>query len=244
MRKGPAIGVVVGVLLLGWAISKVTGSRSKEPVPIPGTESQFEVVGSGSGSASADAAAGAGAGATGPVVNGQGLLVAPIKEKPAAPAKPELPFEFKKELDVWSELNKRLFLSESDLAEKRRLLNDIALLRGLGLRLTEPSISKEVVENQDSAVDLLIEAVKSGDREAASDVLKSVVQDSQIENPSMDKAVREHMAGVKAEIMLRWAALVPDEVATIERSLPGPVSQKIWDNVKKRHASNLSESGR
>ncbi len=224
------VAIVVGLGVSKFSCSDSSDSKTGQLVDLPPIVMEGEV-------RAASDLSGSNPTSDNPAASGsQSLAIATLKEVP--PKKPEMPFEFKKELDLWGDLKKRLFLSEADLAEKNRLLTNTALLRALGLRLTEPSVAQSVVESQDAAVDLLVEALKSGDRETASDVLKSVVEDPQIENSAMAPQVREHMAGVKGEIMLRWAALVPEDAANIERSLPGPISKKIWDNVKKRHESN------
>ncbi len=238
MKMRPAAVLLFSGALVGWAFSHVTCSGDANRPQELGEfviEGEITVPGSQDNPTSA----------TPPPVP-PGAQVALMKEVTpeaagGAPQRPELPFEFKKEIDLFSDMQKRLFLSEADQAEKSRLLNDTALLRALGLRLTEPSTAAAVVASQDVAVDLLVEALKSGDRETASEVLKSVVEDPQVESPTLERGVREHMAGLKGEVMLRWAALAPDEAAHIERSLPGPVSRKIWDNVKKRHESNRAE---
>lgn len=234
MKMRPAAVLVLGGALAGWALSHVTCSRNEGPrelgemvlegeVQVPEHQEAVTV--------------------TPPPPGMQDVRMQEITPEPAvaSPKRPELPFEFNKEIDLFRDMQKRLFLTEADQAEKRRLLNDVALLRALGLRLTEPSNSPAVMDSQDVAVDLLVEAVKSGDREAASEVLRSVVADPQVENPALDQGVRQHMAGLKGEIMLRWAALAPDEADNIERSLPGPVSQKIWNNVKRRQESNQQD---
>ncbi len=238
MKWRPAAVVLFGVGLAGWAVSHATCSKNGNRPQELGEfviEGEVTVPGANENPTAA----------TPPPVP-PGAQVALMKDvtpttKGKLAQRPELPFEYKKEIDLFSDMQKRLFLTEADQAEKRRLLNDTALLRALGLRLTEPSLSEAVVQSQDVAVDLLVEALKSGDRETASEVLKSVVEDPQVELPTMERGLREHMAGLKGEILLRWAALAPDQAANIERSLPGPVSRKIWENVRQRHESNRRE---
>lgn len=166
---------------------------------------------------------------------------AKIEVKPIITPVPEKPFQYQAELDSFLKFKGKVFLTEQEKAERNRLLHDASLLRALGLRLTEASLAPSVTASQDAAVDLLIEALKSGDNEMASQVAKSVVEDSQVENTSLERGVRENLAGIKAEVLYHWAAMSPDS-AGIERYLPGPVSQKIWANVNRRHASNTAES--
>lgn len=234
MKMRPAAVLVLGGVLAGWALSHVTCSKTEGPREIGEMVFEGEVeIPEGELPTTVTPAP--------PGVQDIPMQEIPPEAAAAKPLRPELPFEYSKEIDLFRDMQKRLFLTEADQAEKQRLLNDVALLRALGLRLTEPSNSPAVMESQDVAVDLLMEAVKSGDREAASEVLMSVVQDGQVESAGLDQGVRQHMAGLKGEIMLRWAALAPQEAAQIERNLPGPVSRKIWDNVKRRQESNQLE---
>ncbi len=103
-------------------------------------------------------------------------------------------------------------------------------------------MAPSVTASQDAAVDLLVEALKSGDKAMAAEVARAVIEDPAVENAGTDRSVRENLAGIKAEVLYHWAAIMPDDASNIERSLPGPVSRKIWDNVNRRHASNLAES--
>ena len=154
---------------------------------------------------------------------------------------PEKPFSYQKELDAFLALKEKVLPSADEQSEMRRLLTDASLLRAVGLRLTEASLAPTVKASQDAAVSLLVDALKAGEP-MASEIARQVVEDPQVENASFDRAVRENLAGIKAEVLYHWAALAPDEAANIERSLPGPVSQKIWANVAHRHASNRGES--
>jgi hypothetical protein len=175
-----------------------------------------------------------------PVSEGQ---VEAIPRSPASlTPKNEKPFEYQRELDIFASLKNKVFLTEQETDERARMLRDTSLLRALGLRLTETSLTTTVMASQDLAVDLLVEALKAGDAVMASEVAKIVIEDAQVENSSLERSVREHLAGIKAEVLYHWAAYLPDEAARVERSLPGPVSQKIWANVAREHASNHAES--
>ena len=225
MRIHGAVGFALVVIVGWWAISM---SRSLSPSEtVVETDASSEVVA--------------------PVLTEkpvEGKLPATVPTQPEKPATPPpaKPFEYANELSSYAELAAKVLMTEEEKARKNRLLSDAALLRALGLRLTEASVDPSVTASQDLAVDLLVEALESGDQALASEVMKSVVEDPQVENKLLDRPVRENLAGIKAEVLYHWAAAQPDEAARIERSLPGPVSQKIWENVKSRHESNDAES--
>ena len=104
-----------------------------------------------------------------------------------------------------------------------------------------PTTAKEAGE-QNAAIDMLLDALKSGDSEVAVDVLRSVVTDGQVEDESIDRSTRENLAGIKAEVLFQWSALKPAQASELASLLPGPISQKIWQNVVDAQQSNLNES--
>ncbi len=170
------------------------------------------------------------------------ILERTMASKEAPKAERPHRFEYQSELDKFQSLKKKVFLSEDEKGERLRIIRDSRLLRALGLRLTETTINPEVSASQDAAIDLLLEALKEGDSQVASDVLRSVIEDPKVEDGGLPQAVREHLAGIKAEVLYHWAALMPNEASRVQNSLPGPVSRKIWDRVANRHASNVAES--
>jgi len=151
------------------------------------------------------------------------------------------PFEFQNELTVYLDLQTKVFLSDSEKREKADLLRNAALIRALGARLQQASRSHEVMREQDAAIDLLLEALKDGDTQAASEVLREVIQDSQVEDLKLDKGSREQLAGLKAEVLYQWSATNPQIASNLQSWLPGPVSKKIWDNVLRMQQSNEAE---
>lgn len=152
------------------------------------------------------------------------------------------PLPFAPELAQYSILHRKVFLDEGEQAEKLRLLKNPALLRSLGTRLLQMPTDSSGLAEQNLAVDLLLEALRTGDSDTASEVLTTVVSDKQIEDSKMPTAARENVAGVKGEVLYRWSAQQPERTSDIARMLPGPVSQKIWQNVQTLQASNLAES--
>ena len=88
-------------------------------------------------------------------------------------------------------------------------------------------------------MDILLEAAKSADYKIAEELILTVIQDNQVEDPSTNKVMRETLAGIKAELMYSAAFI---EKRTVQNSIPGPVTQKIWDNVQQAHVDNLIDS--
>lgn len=125
------------------------------------------------------------------------VAVAPVlRQTPKIEAKVVQPFA--KELARYSELKKKVFLNGKEATAKEQILKNEKVLRGMGARLNHsPTDSKEAIE-QNAAIDLLVEALRSGDNEVATEVLRSVVTDGSIEDESLESSELENLAGVKA----------------------------------------------
>ena len=135
------------------------------------------------------------------------------------------------ELAMYTLLHRKVFLNEGESLEKSSLLKNASVLRAMGVRLVRPPGSDTAAVEQNTAVEMLIEALRSGDSQVAAEVLKGVIKDSQIEDPKLDMGIRSNLAGIKAEILFQWTALRPTQAQELATLLPGPVSQKIWQNV-------------
>lgn len=223
MNRRLSLGLGALALGLMWALS---GQKAPEPVPVEAPKKDVERIKDDKPAR-------------------QRVADEPQREpESVAPSKiwPDKPFPYQKQLDDFLALKEKVLPSAAEQAELAQLLSDSSLLRAIGLRLTETSLAPTVRASQDAAVGLLVEALKTGDKALASEIARQVVEDPQVENASFDRGVRENLAGIKAEVLYHWAALAPDDAASVERSLPGPVSQKIWANVAHRHASNRAES--
>lgn len=164
--------------------------------------------------------------------------------KSAAPLTETLvkPFEFTRELTTFTELKAKVFLTDDEKEVKRALLSHVLLMRAVAKRLVQPSVSESLVHEQEAGVDLLLAAYKDGDRSVAAEILRDVVSDRQVEDVNLPNAVRNQLAGVKAEILYQWSAIAPELASDMARWLPGPVSEKIWANVTKKQQANLAES--
>lgn len=147
------------------------------------------------------------------------------------------------ELKRFQNLREKVFLSEEEKLKKSQLLHDRVFILSLDGFLKDATVpGTEAYEQQNAALDLLYEAVKSGDATAASDVLQGVVKDSRIENAALSLDQREALGGLKAEVLYNWIALQPRIRGELPGWLPGPASRRILENVLAAHRNNVKES--
>jgi len=153
-------------------------------------------------------------------------------------------FPYEKELKDYIELKAKVFMSDEDKRRRAELLANVDFLRGAGELLKRPAeLESEEYDKQARAMDLLLEALSSPSKDVAAEVLRSVVEDPQIENEKLDLKTRQALAGVKGEVMYHWSAMDPEGAGrNIPSWLPGPVSRKIWQNVTEMQEENLRES--
>lgn len=153
-------------------------------------------------------------------------------------------FPYEKELKDYIELKAKVFMSDEDKRRRAELLANANFLRSAGELLKRPAdLESEEFDQQARAMDLLLEALSSPSKYVAAEVLRSVVEDPQIEDEKLDLKTRQALAGVKGEVMYHWSAMDPEGAArNIPSWLPGPVSRKIWQNVIEMQEENLRES--
>lgn len=159
---------------------------------------------------------------------------------PIAPAVKPVKFEFQAELDSYAILKSIVLPNEEQKAMRTELLTNSRLLKAVALRLTKQPLMD--LSDQDVAVDILLDALKDGDSRAAEEALREVVKDEQLEDSTLTSGVREQLAGIKAEVLYQWSAMVPQGANQLASLLPGPVSQRIWQNVLSMQSRNLAES--
>lgn len=158
-------------------------------------------------------------------------------------ADPELkPFENKTELSEFKILKQKVFLTEEEKQLRQNFLKNRALLENLKGLFKYPTAFQDLESQQNVAVDLLLEAIKSGDAETARSVLRELIADPTIEDKQLSPVQRQNLAGVKAEVLYQWSSLEPDRAGEMQKVLPGPVSQKIWKNVLTQQDLNRAES--
>ncbi|MDG0816854.1 hypothetical protein [Bdellovibrio svalbardensis] len=151
-------------------------------------------------------------------------------------------FKYGRELNKYAAIETKALLLEHDKVAKRKLLHDSGFIHSLQPLLTTVAVHEEAAHLQNVAVDFLFEALKSDLRSDVVQVLQAVVADPSVEDESRDLPSRKSLAGVKAEILFNWSSVEPTSDPEISAALPGPVSQKIWANVKKQQENNLAES--
>lgn len=154
---------------------------------------------------------------------------------------PTVAFEHQDELNQYRDLKKKVLGSDDDERERSRLKSDAVLLDSFRDLLKSSATNDQTRENQNAALDLLFEALKDKSTQAET-ILQGVIQDAQIESSALSPAVRENLAGIKAEALYQWSSLDPSKAGVLSSWLPGPVSQKIWQNIQDRQESNLAES--
>lgn len=232
-KKSITLGLAAaGVLFAGSALLRSPKQEVKKPT------AQDRVVDTRSPDAAAPASS---VSVSGPLLPSPSGVSAPAKNE--IKARP-VPAEIFSDLKMFSQLQLKPMPSDEEQRRRKELLHDRDFLTQLGPILLDPQMMMdpqfEVAEN--AALDLLIEALRAGDRETSLQVIRQVVEDKQVEDPSLPMSVRETLAGEKGELMYHAVAVAPAEFSNLSQSLPGPVSQKIWANVQEKHRQNLAES--
>jgi hypothetical protein len=166
-----------------------------------------------------------------------------VKLTPNAKQIPWAP-EVKAQLKAFQTLQVKSVLTPAEEAARRKLLQDGDLIAQLGavLRSRVGQKDPDFTENQNLAIDFLVEALKYGNEQAAVDAIWEQIRDGQIEDTSIPLKERQVLAGIKGEILYHATALKPETFEDVEMDLPGPVSQKIWKNVQEQHQANLEGS--
>ncbi|UXR63207.1 hypothetical protein EZJ49_08965 [Bdellovibrio bacteriovorus] len=177
----------------------------------------------------------------------QAVAAGEIKTPAAGVAKPEIiavwkDYKYSRDLQKYTDLGKKAILLEPDKLVKRRLLKDENFLRSLETLMKTAPVDEASQAMQNSALDFVFESLNTDMRQVAIEVLKNVVADPTVENTAVNEMDRKVLAGVKAEALYQWSAVDPSAERSINGLLPGPVSEKIWVNVKKQQDSNLGES--
>jgi hypothetical protein len=175
----------------------------------------------------------------------------PVAAKPVEGPKADIPppppenkapviFEAQAELSAYAQLKTKVVPNAMEKKERERIIHDQRTISSIGKRLLQvPTLA---LGQQIAAIDLLVEAFKSGDRAASEQAMREIVADKQVEDTKLPAEVREQLAGIKAEVLYNWGALAPEQQNEIARQLPGPASEQIWKNVQDTFASNLAES--
>lgn len=157
------------------------------------------------------------------------------------PQRPE--FKFAKELTAYAGLKKKVFDSPEVREEKARLFANDEFLHGLEALLRVPALNDPDFEaQQNDAIDLLLEARATTGGSVPAEILRSLIEDPQIEGTRLDLKSREALAGIKADVLYQWTSQEPNATRDVANWLPGPVSEKIWRNVLAAQEQNRLES--
>lgn len=150
---------------------------------------------------------------------------------------------FRVEIETFRLLNKKIFLTDEEREKRLELLEHREFIHSLtDLLKVNASHDFDLKQTQNAALDFLFASLRNDARSPAADVLMQIVEDAEIERQDLDRGTRQELAGVKAEVLFYWSALDPSSTGRIERSLPGPVSRRIWQNVIDSQKINLDES--
>lgn len=143
-------------------------------------------------------------------------------------------------LHHFKKIQSKTFKFPSEENEIQLLIKDEKKLTELANFLkSAEAINKTSNSEHAAAVDILLEALKNGNSKLAEELILNIIHDAQIENSNIESTTRLALAGTKAELMYHSTSI---DQRRIENSLPGPISQKIWDNVQQAQAENLATS--
>lgn len=162
-------------------------------------------------------------------------LVLPVQ--PGTLPQPEILQQFKT-------IQAKIFKSDEEQKNLKQMMTDSTYIRQLGDYLRDiQSVNKEEFKaNQNTVIDFLVEALNSGEVHAAEQAILDVIKDTQVEDEKLSMNTRELLGGVKADLLYQSSAIRPEFAEQFARILPGPVSQKIWENVKRQQEENLALS--
>ena len=169
-----------------------------------------------------------------------------VQEKTSKPIPTQVAFteEVKTKLISFQSLQNKSVLTEGEEADLLATLKDGDFLLKVGnlLRSRQAIKDPQFESLQSVAIDVIVQALKEGNDQIASDVVWDQIRDPQLEDNSLPLEERKTLAGIKGEILYHATAIRPDLFQDIDMDLPGPASQKIWQNVKGQQMDNLTES--
>lgn len=151
------------------------------------------------------------------------------------------PEKLESELAYLKTLTDQIFPPEDNKRTQRELYQKSELVMSASLYLRELTKYEENSVLKNEAIDFLLAAAKEGNK-LADEEIKDIVLDARVENETISKFERENLAGIQAELLYGWSADSQERLSDIEPQLPGPISRKIWKNVKSTQDNNHSES--
>lgn len=146
--------------------------------------------------------------------------------------------KFEPHLSQWSELNKKLLKSSLELEHQKLILNNESILQWAAQAIHDPNLS---VKSRNQSLALLLDGLAMNSP-YIHDILSQTVADKSIEYSTLPISERQLMAEFKAEILFSWSSSQPEQMTFISSLLPGPVSQKIWENILNEQSKNIETS--
>jgi len=143
-------------------------------------------------------------------------------------------------INEFKDLHSKVLLTKQEKENLKKLISDRQFIIELG-DIYQQSIASDyfVQPHLHAAVnDYLLQALKNGDHETSLAVIKSIILDKQIEDKNRSISEKQVLAENKAELLFHATALYPEEFNFSSSDLPGPVTQKIYENVKLIHKEN------
>lgn len=231
MRKVLGALALIGVVLSSWILME------RDPTLIPEQEKDSAPVSQQSESLSPSINKTPEAPAVPPESPGPKQTIQALNSEPLEPI-------LVRDLEKMQSLLSKPLLSPSEEREKKALLKDKVFLErnALALKNIRAMSDSDYMKWENAALDTLVGALREGDRAVASKIILEVIQDPQVEDAQLPMEIRKTLGGIKAELLFHATSLAPENFPEIESVLPGPISQKIWQNVQEQQKDNLAES--
>ncbi len=146
--------------------------------------------------------------------------------------------EIRNTFQVFHALRNKTFLTPKEESTYAEILRDPQFLMATVSLFLDKNANLSPFEIN-GGVDLLLESLRTNQKNLAQQIILTIIADTQIENSKLNSAARIRIAGIKAELMFHAVEMNPQ---TVKNALPGPVTEKIWNNVLQAQAQNLAES--
>ncbi len=230
-KKHLGIAAAIGIIIIGGILLK-KGPSSHSDAENP----QNEEANPSADTATADGISQPAHG-TASQVSGVSSLSAPVAQIGWTP-------EVKAQLQSFQNLQLKSVMTPDEEKARLEMLKDGDLIAKIAVTLRSRAAQKDpqYEEKQNEAIDFLVEALKEGNEQAATDAIWDQIRDNQVEDMNIPLKERQVLAGIKGELLYHATALRPDTFQDVDMDLPGPVSQKIWQNVQEQHRANLEGS--
>jgi len=147
----------------------------------------------------------------------------------------------KKMIHSYRLVKEKPFQHDQEKEFVRKTLLDDELIKKNSFLLSVKASSYEEQEIQNEYIDLVLDSALAGNTDSLN-VVKKFIEDPTIETDQLPQAEKNNLAEIKAEVLYHIASGSITSEQEIENLIPGPITKKIWENVKKSHTANLVES--